>query len=184
MRDDPGLRFERIFRSNADDVRAYALRRAHPDEADDVVAETFLVAWRRLDEVPEHARPWLLGVARRVLANRRRGADRFASLTVRLAEREPRRPPDGANDGVDLRLTVRRALDRLPPKEFEALTLLAWEGLTPLEAAAVVGCSRATLAVRLHRARRRLASLIDAEAIDPVDADPGPVRTNLSAKES
>ncbi len=107
--------FEAI-RSHADVVRAYALRRADPDEAEDVVAVTFLVAWRRLDEVPEHARPWLLGVARRVLANRRRGADRLMSLTDRLTEREQRRPPDGANDEADLRLTLGPALDRLPKR--------------------------------------------------------------------
>ena len=167
------MRFEAIFRSHADVVRAYVLRRADPDEAEDVVADTFLVAWRRLDDVPEQARPWLLGVARRVLANRRRGADRLLSVTDRLTEREQRRPPDGANDEADLRLTLGPALDRLPEKEQEALCLLAWEGLTAQEAAAVVGCTQATFAVRLHRARRRLATLIADEATGPLDTGRG-----------
>jgi RNA polymerase sigma-70 factor, ECF subfamily len=70
---DEARRFEELFRSNYRAVLAYALRRADPETADEVVADTFLVCWRRLDEVPARALPWLLGVARRCLANRRRG---------------------------------------------------------------------------------------------------------------
>src|SRR6478672_12798585 len=79
------VRFEQLFRSEADAVRSYALRRADPADADDVVAETFLVAWRRFDEMPSDPRPWLLSVARNVLANRRRSDRRQVSLSDRLA---------------------------------------------------------------------------------------------------
>jgi DNA-directed RNA polymerase specialized sigma24 family protein len=77
--------FERLFEEHFRTVSGYALRRAGAGEADDVVAETFLIAWRRLEDVPAEAKPWLLGVARRVLANRHRGAARRAALTERIA---------------------------------------------------------------------------------------------------
>jgi RNA polymerase sigma-70 factor (ECF subfamily) len=160
VHDERRTRFEGLFRSHADAVRGYALRRTGPDEVDDVVAETFLIAWRRFDDMPANARPWLLGVARRVMSNRRRSDHRIVSLSDRLAERE-RRTPSGASDDSDLRLTIEGALERLPEKEREALRLLAWDGLSTAEAAIVLGCTRATLAVRLHRARRRLTDIID-----------------------
>jgi RNA polymerase sigma-70 factor, ECF subfamily len=160
VHDERRMRFEGLFRSHADAVRGYALRRSDPHEADDIVAETFLIAWRRFDDIPVNAGPWLLGVARRVLSNRRRSAHRVVSLSDRLADRE-RRKPSIATDDTDLRLTIEAALERLPEKEREALRLLAWEGLSTAEAAVVLGCTRATLAVRVHRARRRLADIID-----------------------
>ena len=106
MDEERQARFEGLFRSEADLVRAYALRRADPTVADDVVAETFLVAWRRLDDVPEAPRSWLLGVARRVLANRRRGDDRSAHLVAALEEQEVRRDRQSVAGSVDLRLTM------------------------------------------------------------------------------
>src|SRR6266516_5021416 len=109
VHDERRMRFEELFRSHADAVRSYALRRTDPDEADDVVGETFLIAWRRLDDIPADTGPWLLGVARRVLSNRRRSDDRVLSLSNRLAERE-RRKPSIATDDTDLRLTVEAAL--------------------------------------------------------------------------
>ena len=160
VHDERRMRFEELFRSHADAVRSYALRRTDPDEADDVVGETFLIAWRRLDDIPADTGPWLLGVARRVLSNRRRSDHRVLSLSDRLAERE-RRKPSIATDDTDLRLTVEAALERLPEKEREALRLLAWDGLSTAQAAVALGCTRATLAVRVHRARRRLADIID-----------------------
>ena len=160
MHDERRKRFEELFRSHADAVRGYALRRTSLDEVDDVVAETFLIAWRRFDDIPANAGPWLLGVARRVLSNRRRSDNRVVSLSDRLAERERRRPPM-VTDDTDLRLTIEAALEQLPDKEREALRLLAWDGLSTADVAVVLGCTRATLAVRMHRARRRLAQIID-----------------------
>ncbi len=179
MPDEREARFERLFRSHADAVRSYALRRGTNEDADDVVAETFLVAWRRLDEVPIDPRPWLLMVARRVLANRRRSVGRVVSLSARLAQTAaPGRAPtaDDASAGTELRLTVLAALERLPEKEREALRLLAWDGLSTADAATVLGCSRATLAVRVHRGRRRLAVLLefDPDAESAAGTTPAP----------
>ena len=155
-------RFEGLFRENYAAVRGYALRRAAPEAAQDVVAETFLVAWRRLDDVPDDALPWLYGVARRVLANQRRTASRGAALERRLAGAEtgssPLDPGETAGDSELMRL----ALDRLSADSREALMLVAWHGLTPARAARAAGCSRATFAVRLHRARARLAAELAA----------------------
>jgi RNA polymerase sigma-70 factor (ECF subfamily) len=150
-----------LFTLHAAQVFAFARRRASHSEADDVVSETFLVAWRRLDAVPDHALPWLLGVARRVLANRRRAESRQSALRSRLAPGEGQvvEVPELANSETRF---VLLALADLPPAERDAITLLAWEGLTPAEAAIVLGCSRATFYVRVHRARRRLAGRLGA----------------------
>ena len=158
-------RFEGLFRANYPAVRAYALRRSAPEAAKDVVAETFLVAWRRLDEVPEDALPWLYGVARRVLANQRRTADRSAALATRLAGGAP--PPtetDPAAAAGEAEI-VRLALGRLSEPSREALMLVAWHGLSGARAARAAGCSRAAFAVRLHRARARLAA--ELAALEP-----------------
>lgn len=158
-------RFEVMFRENYPAVRAYALRRTSADAAQDVVAETFLVAWRRFDDVPADALPWLYGVARRVLANRRRTADRSAALEQRLASVAPplgdRDPGDGAGDAE----LLRTALSRLSEPSREALMLVAWHGLSGARAAQAAGCSRATFGVRLHRARARLAA--ELAALEP-----------------
>jgi RNA polymerase sigma-70 factor, ECF subfamily len=182
VHDERRMRFEGLFRSHADAVRGYALRRTDPDDVDDVVAETFLVAWRRLDDVPANAAPWLLGVARRVLSNRRRSDRRVISLSDRLVERE-RRKPDAATDDSDLLSTIEVALDRLPEKEREALRLLAWEGLSTGEAAIVLRCTRATLAVRVHRARRRLIGIIDRQTAGADASGTGAWRARARAEE-
>jgi RNA polymerase sigma factor (sigma-70 family) len=162
-------RFEALFREHYPAVRAYALRRSDVDAAPDVVSETFLVAWRRLESVPDDPLPWLYGVARRVLANQRRSANRRRALSERLAAE----PAPGAADPADRVAevdAVAGALARLGPDDREALMLSAWEGLDNTRAARASGCSRAAFAVRLHRARRRLAQAVDAFELDPVAA--------------
>jgi RNA polymerase sigma-70 factor (ECF subfamily) len=133
--------------------------------ADDVVNETFLVAWRRLDEISDQPLPWLIGVARRVLANRRRTDSRTAALRQRLVSEEPVR---GARRDVDddLDRRVRHALAGLGERDRELLMLIAWEGLRVNEAAEVLGVRSGTLAVRLHRARKRLAEALAAENVE------------------
>jgi len=123
-------RFEGMFRQNYPAVRGYALRRTSADAAQDVVAETFLVAWRRLEDVPVDSLPWLYGVARRVLANRRRSADRRAALEQRLAgadSRDSGRDPGERAGAAEL---LRTALRRLSEPSREALMLVAWHGLS------------------------------------------------------
>ena len=155
---DALLRFEALFRQDADTVLTYATRRSNSDTAQEVVAETFAIAWRRLDVIPDPALPWLLGVARRVLANERRSQGRAEALTLRLVG-EHHGSVDDPADVVGARLSAQAALDRLQPGEREVLELIAWEGLSVAEVAAALGCSRVTVAVRMHRARRRFSPL-------------------------
>jgi RNA polymerase sigma-70 factor (ECF subfamily) len=145
---------ERLFRDHARHVFAYAARRA-PDRADDVVAETFAIAWRRLDRVPEDAEPWLYGVARRVLAGYWRSDARQLALISRLCELEA--PADGEDEADHSRLY--ELLERLGESDREALLLTYWEGLEPARAAAALGISRDAFHQRVHRARERLRAL-------------------------
>jgi RNA polymerase sigma factor (sigma-70 family) len=160
-------RFEELWRRHYGAVFAYALRRLGDEHAaDDVVADTFLVGWRRRDSIPESARPWLLGVARKQLANRRRGDRRRAALTARLAEStEP--PNMGAPSVPNAALAA--AFNALSPSDREVLGLIAWDELKPREAAAVLGVAPALFSVRLHRARRRLGRLLSAADHAPAD---------------
>src|SRR5438270_8193566 len=151
-------RLERLWEQHAPDVGLYALRRTDRETAKDVVSETFGVAWRRLDQLPESPLPWLYGVARRVLANQRRAERRRRALRHRLAVVEPVDGPAPLRDSA-----LADALSTLSPGDREVLMLTAWEGLTPAEAAAVVDCSPEACRVRLHRARRRLAAALVSE---------------------
>jgi RNA polymerase sigma-70 factor (ECF subfamily) len=155
-------RFERLFRHHHTAVAAYARRRAPAEVADDVVASTFLVAWRRLDDVPGEELPWLLAVARNVIATQARGTRRRGALVARLRTGETAASPPSDERRDD----VAAALARLPADDREAITLIAWEGLQPSEAARVLGQSAASFRVRLHRARRRLRREL-ARGADP-----------------
>jgi RNA polymerase sigma-70 factor (ECF subfamily) len=165
---DPEPRFEQLYRSYADRVHAYARRRSDAATADDVVAEVFLVVWRRLNQVPEEPFPWLLAVARRVLANRRRAEGRAAALRDRLAGAGPvSGGPVAAGDE-----RVLRALAGLGDRDRELLLLIAWEGLDEPEVAEALGLRVNTVAVRLHRARRRFAEALaaqDADVLTPME---------------
>jgi RNA polymerase sigma-70 factor (ECF subfamily) len=161
-------RFEALFAEHGAAVFAYARRRAAAADADEVVSETFLVAWRRLPDVPAEPLPWLLGVARKCLANLDRGAARQEALSLRLAATAAPFPAAVEPDG-SLTPAVAAALGELSASEREVLTLLAWDGLTPAEAAVTLGCTRAAVYLRLHRARRRFAELLATNA-DPEDA--------------
>lgn len=152
-------RFSALFADTNRELLAYAVRRvSDPADAADVVAEAYLVAWRRIAEVPrgDGARPWLFGVARRVLANHYRGERRRSALADRLRAQlvEVVPPADaGLRGGSDVEL----ALAGLDENDQEILRLVAWEELARDEIAVVLGVSRAAVRVRLHRARRRLA---------------------------
>jgi len=153
---DRQARFEELYRAHAGAVRAYAIRRVQSNTlADDIVSDVFLVVWRRLDDVPDRPVPWLLSVARRALANRRRSERRAAALSDRLAN--VRRPVDASPETGDRLLD---ALASLPEPDRELLMLVAWEGLESSEIAELLGVRPGTVAVRLHRARRRLAAAL------------------------
>jgi RNA polymerase sigma factor (sigma-70 family) len=151
-------RFEALYAANLSRLLAYAVRRTSTSEdAADAVAETFLVAWRRIDDVPtgDEARLWLYATARRVLANQRRTDVRRTQLSDRL-QAELTSLPQTPHTGLEELDTLRTALDRLRPDDRELLGLIAWEGLGPSELARVLGCSRNASKIRTHRARRRL----------------------------
>ena len=168
-------RFTRLYREQGRAVLAYALRRVEaPEDAADVVAETFTVAWRRLGEVPlgEAERLWLYGTARLVLANLHRSERRRTRLGARLAEtlREelavPAAPSAEAAEAL-------RAMRDLGEDDRELLLLVAWEELSPGGAARVLGISPLAARSRLHRARRRLRKLLD-DGVGAGSAGPKP----------
>ncbi|GAB96580.1 RNA polymerase sigma-70 factor (ECF subfamily) [Kineosphaera limosa] len=161
---DDRARYERVFAATHRRVLAYVVRRvSDPSDAVDIVADTYLVAWRRVADLPddEQSVAWLLAVARRCLANHRRSHTRRVALTDRLAASlEAIVPPPGEPKELS---DVHRALSRLEPEDLELLRLLEWDGLDRAEIATVLGISRNAVRVRLHRARRRFANALASE---------------------
>lgn len=154
-------RLTALYGSHGRAVLAYALRRAPtPEDAADVVAETFLVAWRRLGDVPEEpqARLWLYGVARRALLNQQRGTRRRERLAERL--RVEARNTAAAAPAEERAERVLAGLARLRDDDRELLLLVAWEDLSPADAARVLEISPVAARTRLHRARRRLRAAL------------------------
>jgi RNA polymerase sigma-70 factor (ECF subfamily) len=162
MATDDAADFRRLFDDAYRPLLAYALRRgaSHAD-AEEVVAEALLVAWRRRAELPSgpDALPWLYAVARRVLANRRRAAARAQRFrrALRIGSSLPsgREPEPSLERGEEVR-AVLAALRRLPEPDQEVLRLAVWEGLSHRQIALSLGCSENAAALRLHRARQRL----------------------------
>ena len=153
--------FERVYRANYSPVFAYVLRRAPAAVAEDVVADVFLAAWRRFADVPTDPLPWLLGVARKTLANHRRSGARREALGGELQSgrhliEEPAAPGSTVSSGG-----LAHALAAVSDDDRELLTLIAWEELTTREAATVIGTSEVACRVRLYRARRRLAKALE-----------------------
>lgn len=172
--------FRALYVEHRDAVWRYALRRlGDRDAAEDATTEVFVVAWRRADAVPAgEPLPWLYGVARRVLANHRRGDARRRALDELVVAAPSVAAdavvPDLAGAVVD-RDALRAGLAALSEGDREVVLLVAWEGLTVAEAAVVLGCRRSAAAVRLHRARKRLRAALDAaDAPPPAPAAPLP----------
>lgn len=164
-------RFEALYAAHHDEVLRYAARRAGAGHAADVAAETFTIAWRRIDDVPEGAeRQWLYVVARNLTANlgrrdarRRESAESFEDLSAHPVE------PDHA-DAVDRREAALTALRGLSEDDRTMIRLVGWDGLDRVQAAAALGVTPSAATVRLHRARKRLHELFDR----PVTRRPGP----------
>jgi RNA polymerase sigma-70 factor (ECF subfamily) len=153
--------FEMLYSTYVGLVLGYALRRAPRVEAEEIVGDVFLTAWRRLDDLPSDPLPWLLASARNVLRNQRRSAHRQGALTARVSLDRQTGPSDDPADRVIEVERALAALDQLTDLQREAVLLLTWEGLTRQQAAAALGCSRAALAVRLYRARVTLSAAFD-----------------------
>ena len=162
-------RFEALFDANFDDVWRFARRRcASSNDADDIAAQVFAVAWRRRDDAPaETVRLWLFGVARNVLANHHRSDDRARRLRRRLAG-ERLAPVTGwlgdvATDDRDERL--RRSIDELNDDDREVLIMRYWDELAVTEIAALLDRTPNAVSMRLHKTRRRLAEAIDGKEL-------------------
>jgi RNA polymerase sigma-70 factor, ECF subfamily len=157
-------RFQALYDRECRRVYAYAASRVGRQQADEVVSEVFLVAWRRLAKVPEPPLPWLLVVARNVVSSQFRTASReqliAAEVRAWVSETELT-SPDVAEE-VSGRIAALTALASLSEADREALLLIAWHGLAPGQAARVMCCSTATYLMRLHRARRRLRRAMTA----------------------
>ncbi|MEV7427633.1 MULTISPECIES: RNA polymerase sigma factor [unclassified Streptomyces] len=167
--------FTEVYRAHYEDVLRFVRRRAHPMNVDDIVGETFLAAWRRRSELPDEPRPWLFGTARNAMQNAQRGMRRRSALVVHIQQSSE---PDTAHLTPDMsarsddRLDLGAAWQGLAPADQEVLALHVWEELSARDAAKVLGCTRAAYAMRLTRAKRRLAARLTAKA---------PVPTALSA---
>lgn len=166
--------FRRLYSDHFSAILGYTLRRADsPDDAADLVAEVFLVAWRRRAQLPveEEIRPWLFGVARRVLANQRRGEQRRRHLgrRLRLELREHLSVHDPTEELVEVG-AVRAALSTLPAADREVLELAVWEQIPPREIAIVLGLSAQVVRTRLSRARSRVRAVLES---GPAGHDPG-----------
>ena len=164
---DRRRRFDTLFASYGPDIVSYCRWRAgsHAD-AEDAVADVFLTAWRRLDDLPggDAARMWLYATARRVIANQRRSRRRRTALHERLTEHAV--PVDESPPGGEEQL-VHEALRAIGPRDREVLLLAEWEGLSPAEIARVLGCLTVTARGRLHRARRRFRTAFEELRAEP-----------------
>lgn len=155
--------FERLYTAHSAEVLRYALRRgASRHDAEEVVEETFTVCWRRLDEVPECPLPWLLAVARRVLANQWRAKARRFALLEKLVASDPPGAVGGVDPAADYS-ALKKALASLPEREREVIRLVVWQGLTHEATAAVLGCSRNAVTKRYLRACRKLKAQLSSD---------------------
>lgn len=168
-------RFRDLYEECHPRVLAYAASLVGRQVGEDITSETFTVAWRRMRDIPTPPLPWLLGVARNLTRELRRRDGRQYNLAAQEAQRviTSGAQVEDVAAGVTERAVALQALAGLSAADRELLTLVAWHGLGPREAARVLGCSSATFAVRLHRARRRLERAVDAVGPSP-DPSPSP----------
>jgi RNA polymerase sigma factor (sigma-70 family) len=153
--------FRVIYEAAYPRILGYALRHcATPEDAADLVSETFLTAWRRFDELPpgDETLLWFYGVAHRLLANQRRGQRRREALSGRLAGELAKSLQAWFDQTPSDLAPLGRAWRRLRPQDRELLGLVGWEGLDNRQLGRVLGCSPTAVKVRLHRARRRFAT--------------------------
>lgn len=163
------VEFTRSWERDGPRVAMYARRHVAVDDVQDVVAETFLQAWRRWDVVPQPPIAWLVGTARKVIGNQRRSKGRRAALHERLVLLDAA-ALSAADAGflATERMAALESLAALPEDQREALLLIAWDGLTPDQAAAALGIRSGTFRVRTHRARKALEHTSTTLTFGPV----------------
>lgn len=152
--------FVTLFDAHYGKILAYATRRLGPDAATEVVADTFVTAWLKLDNLRGDPLLWLYGLARGTVANHRRRAVRAQRLGTRAGQLTVPVDRGDPADEVVWRDSFEAAFAQLGESDREVLRLVAWEGLDPAGGATVLGCSTGAFKVRLHRARRRLRSYL------------------------
>ncbi|MEV6171479.1 sigma-70 family RNA polymerase sigma factor [Streptomyces sp. NPDC051954] len=160
-------RFEGLAQVVTEPLHRYLVRRSAPDMVEDVLSETMLVLWRRIDQVPgvrngslpdrDEVLPWCYGVARGCLANARRADRRRLRLVERLIGVQ-QEPPAVATDHVDLHA----ALDALGELDREVIRLWAWEELAPRQIAEATGMTSNAVSLRLHRAKKKIAEQLQS----------------------
>lgn len=171
MAESPGsdTKFRQVFDAHLSSVQRYCARRLRPADANDAVAEVFLVAWRRIHRMPEgdEALPWLLGVARNVIRNLERSGRRSLRLKARVEQE-----PTPANPGPEAQVIrhveyaeVAAALSSLNQADQEVIRLRAWEELTAPQIAVVLGCSVAAAEKRVTRASQRLTRAVERRKV-------------------
>ncbi|MEU5416648.1 RNA polymerase sigma factor [Streptomyces clavifer] len=154
-------RFGELYRDHRGAIETYAARRVHPDRVADVVADVFLTAWRRMEDIGDADElPWLYGVARRTLANDRRSQRRQLSLTELLAAQPASFNSSEHADSAVAMADLAKAFSLLKEEDQEILRLAIWENLSTSGQASVLKCSMATARVRLFRARKRLKKIL------------------------
>ena len=169
-------RLEALFRENVAGIASYCRWRSRsPGDVQDAVADVFLIAWRRLDDLPtgKDARPWLYATARRVLANQARASARRGKLNEKLSAQ----PIAVQTEEDPLHSRVHGALAALGSGDREVLLLAEWEGLTPAEIARVMRCPAVTVRGRLHRARRRFRAAFESQTVEEANTT---VRASVS----
>lgn len=175
---DREVRFRAVYEATYVDLVRFVQRRVHPTHAEDVVADAFLVAWRRFDDLPTDAgdaRAWLFGIAQRTMLNGQRGDQRRRALTIRIADasvvaQSGETWKDLDSDLVARRLDLADAWRRLSPVHQETLSLAVWDGLAGPQAAAVLGISPVAFRLRLTRARRALRRYVEITPAGPSTA--------------
>jgi RNA polymerase sigma-70 factor (ECF subfamily) len=181
---DRRRRFDDLFAAFGSDVVAYCRWQSEsPSDAQDAASEVFLTAWRRLDDVPDGdaARIWLYATARRVLANQRRSRRRRVALQDRLMDAAATAPASAVPDPE--RELVHEALRRLGRRDREVLLFAEWEGLSPVEIGAVLGCLTVTARGRLHRARCRFRAAYEELSSTSTPQTSRPLRRELGVRE-
>lgn len=146
--------FTEVYRACYADVLRFIRRRTEVDDADEACAEVFTIAWRRWSDAPADVRPWLFGIAYKVLSGAHRTWRRRTTLALRVAA-QPASSHVAVSSHLDEAMDLATAWSRLSDQDRESIALVAWDGLTGEQAAVVLGCSRSAFAVRLSRARRR-----------------------------
>lgn len=151
--DDRRARFEALAPELMEPLRRFLARRTDAATADDVLGDTLLVCWRRLDELPDEPLPWAYGVARNCLANIQRTTRRQQRVAAKVAAVDPPRAATTEDGGSP---DLAEALARLRPDDAELLRLWAWEQLSAAEIATVLEITPNAASIRLHRAKDKL----------------------------